>query len=425
MIFHEIEGTIVGTKCEPERRYPHMALTQFAITKALPKDKPYKLSDGGGLHLLVRPNGSKLWQLRYRFNGHENTLAIGAFPTLTLASARTKREETRAVIASGMNPSVKRKLDKIAAATAARNTFGDIAEEHLENMVANGIAATTMKKNRWMLQQLCSPLAKRPISDITAAEILDLLKKIEKSGRRETATSLREKIGSVFRYAVVTLRAPMDPTYALKGALLRPKVTHRPAIVDEQQLGALMQSIDEYDGWPTLRAALQLIALTMTRPGELRGMKRNEISFDKAIWQIPAERMKMRRPHEVPLSKQALKSIKDIWSLSENGELVLPSIRSITRPLSENAMNSALRRMGYAQNEMTAHGFRSSASTVLNERGFNPDVIEAALAHVDGDEIRRAYNRAKYLNERTKLMQDWADLLDEFTKKSVRHRRAA
>jgi integrase len=402
-----------------------MALTQFAITKALPKDKPYKLADGGGLHLLVRPNGSKLWQLRYRFNGQENTLGIGAFPAVTLASARTKREETRAVIASGLNPSVKRKLDKIAAATAARNTFGDIAEEHLENMVANGIAATTMKKNRWMLQQLCSPLSKRPISDITAAEILDLLKKIEKSGRRETATSLREKIGSVFRYAVVTLRAPMDPTYALKGALLRPKVTHRPAIVDEQKLGALMQSIDEYDGWPTLRAALQLIALTMTRPGELRGMKRNEISFDNAIWRIPAERMKMRRPHDVPLSTQALKVIKDIWPLSENGELVLPSIRSLSRPLSENAMNSALRRMGYAQNEMTAHGFRSSASTILNERGFNPDVIEAALAHIDGDEIRRAYNRAKYLAERTKLMQDWADLLEGFRKPNVRTRNAA
>lgn len=405
-----------------ERGDTRMSLTQFLIINAHPKDKPYKLVDGSGLHLLVTPSGSKLWQLRYRFNGQENTLAIGIFPAISLAAARTKREEARALLASGMDPSVKRKLDKIAAATTARNTFGAIAEEHLDNMVANGIAATTMKKNRWLLQKLCSPLARRPISEITAAEILDLLKKIEKSGRRETATTLREKIGSVFRYAVVTLRAPMDPTYALKGALLRPKVTHRPAIVDEVQLGALMQSIDEYDGWPTLRAALQLIALTMTRPGELRGMKRNEISFDKAIWRIPAERMKMRRPHDVPLSKQALTIIKDIWPLSENGELVLPSIRSLARPLSENAMNSALRRMGYAQNEMTAHGFRSSASTILNERGFNPDVIEAALAHVDEDEIRRAYNRAKYLTERTKLMQDWSDLLDELRKQSTQTR---
>src|SRR3984957_14715861 len=323
-----------------------MSLTQFAIVRALPKEKPYKLADGGGLHLLVRPNGSKLWRLRYRFNGQENMLALGQFPSISLATARAKREEARSLLASGMNPSVKRKLDKIAAATAARNTFGDVAAEHLANLEANGTAATTMKKNRWMLQKLCTPIAKRPIAEITAAEILDLLKKVEKSGRRETATSLRGKIGSVFRYGVVTLRATTDPTFALKGALLKPKEQHRAAIIDEKQVGALMRSIDEYDGWPTLRAALQLIALTMTRPGELRGMKRNEIIFDKAIWRIPAERMKMRRPHDVPLSKQAVKIIKEIWSLSENGELVLPSIRSLSRPLSENAMNSALRRMG-------------------------------------------------------------------------------
>ena len=402
-----------------------MPLTQFAIVNAAPKDKPYKLADGGGLHLLIQPNGSKLWRLRYRFSGQENMLAFGTFPSTSLANARTKREEARSLLASGMNPSVKRKLDKIAAATAARNTFGDVAAEHLANLEAIGTAATTMKKNRWMLQKLCTSIAKRPIADISAAEILDLLKKVEKSGRRETATSLRGKIGSVFRYGVVTLRATTDPTYALRGALLKVKVTHRAAIIDEQQLGALMRSIDEYDGWPTLRAALQLIALTMTRLGELRGMKRNEINFDKAIWRIPAERMKMRRPHDVPLSEQTLTLIKDIWPLSENGELVLPSIRSLDRPLSENAMNSALRRMGYAQEEMTAHGFRSSASTILNERGFNPDVIEAALAHIDENEIRRAYNRAKYLTERIKLMQDWADLLDTFRDQSVKPRRAA
>jgi integrase len=402
-----------------------MPLTQFAIVNAAPKDKPYKLADGGGLHLLIQPNGSKLWRLRYRFNSQENMLAFGTFPSTSLANARTKRNEARSLLASGMNPSVKRKLDKIAAATAARNTFGDVAAEHLANLEANGTAATTMKKNRWMLQKLCTPIAKRPIAEITAAEILDLLKKVEKSGRRETATSLRGKIGSVFRYGVVTLRATTDPTYALRGALLKVKVTHRAAIIDELQLGALMRSVDEYDGWPTLRAALQLIALTMTRPGELRGMKRNEINFDKALWRIPAERMKMRRPHDVPLSKQALTIIKDIWPLSENGELVLPSIRSLDRPLSENAMNSALRRMGYSQEDMTAHGFRPSASTILNERGFSPDVIEAALAHIDENEIRRAYNRAKYLTERIKLMQDWADLLDTFRDESVKPRRAA
>lgn len=326
-----------------------MPLTQFGIINAKPSEKDYKLADGAGLHLLVQRNGSKLWRFRYKFAGRENMLTFGPFPATSLSSARTKRDEARALLASGMSPSVRRKLDKIASVTAARNTFGDVAADHLAHMEANGTAATTMKKNRWMLQKLCTPIAKRPIADISAAEILDLLKKVEKSGRRETATSLRGKIGSVFRYGVVTLRATTDPTFALRGALLKPKVQHRAAIIDEKQVGALMRSIDEYDGWPTLRAALQLIALTMTRPGELRGMKRNEILLDKAIWRIPAERMKMRRPHDVPLSKQALKIIRDIWSLSENGELVLPSIRSLSRPLSENAMNSALRRMGYAQ----------------------------------------------------------------------------
>ena len=186
-----------------------------------------------------------------------------------------------------------------------------------------------------------------------------------------------------------------------------------------------MLAIDEYDGWPTVRAALQLVALTMTRPGDVRGMRRSEIDFDKAIWRIPAERMKMRRPHDVPLSRQAIKVLKDIWPLSENGELVLPSIRSIKKPLSDAAMNSALRRMGYSQTEMVAHGFRSSASTILNERGFNPDVIEAALAHQDEDEVRRVYNRAKYWPERVKLLRDWADLLDEFRRLATAKRRAA
>jgi integrase len=276
-----------------------------------------------------------------------------------------------------------------------------------------------------MLQDLAAPLANRPITEILAAEILILLKRIEKTGRRETARRLRGTIGSVFRHAIVTLRATNDPTVALHGALLRVNVTHRAAITDEKQLGTLMCSIDEYDGWPTIRAALQLLALTITRPGDIRGMRRSEINFEKAMWRIPAERMKMRRPHDVPLSVQAIQILRDIWSLSENGELVLSSIRSWKKPLSEGAMISALRRMGYAKEEMTPHGFRAAASTILNERGFNPDVIEAALAHQDKDDIRRAYNRATYWPERVKLMQAWADLLDEFKKEAVGNRRAA
>lgn len=391
-----------------------MSLTDFAIRKAKPQAKPFKLADGGGLHLVVQPNGSKLWRLKYRFAGKEKLLSFGPYPVTTLVEARRKRDEAKRLLANGTDPSAQKRQDKIAAGTAARNTFGAIAAEVLANKEANDAASSTLDKNRWLLEDLAAPLADRPITDITAAEILDLLKRIEKSGRRETARRLRGVIGSVFRYAMVTLRATSDPTLALQGALLAPKVNHRAAITDEKEVGGLLRAIDGYDGWPTLKAALQFTALTFARPGEVRGAVRKEFDFEKAVWRIAPERMKMRRPHEVPLSRQAIAVLEDIWPLSEYGELVFPSIRSNRKPLSENAFNSALRRMGYEQDEMTAHGFRATASTILNSRGVNPDVIEAALGHQDEDEIRRAYNRAKYWPERVKLMQDWAELLDGF-----------
>jgi integrase len=391
-----------------------MSLTDFAIKKAKPQDKPFKLADGGGLHLVIQPNGSKLWRLKYRIAGKEKLLSFGPYPVMTLAEARRKRDEAKRLLTNGTDPSVQKRQDKIAAGVAARNTFGAVAAEVLANKQANDAASSTLDKNRWLLEDLAAPLANRPIAEVTAAEILDLLKRIEKSGRRETARRLRGAIGSVFRYAIVTLRATSDPTLALHGALLAPKVNHRAAITDEKAFGGLLRSIDGYDGWPTLKAGLHFTALTFARPGEVRGAMRNEFDFDKAVWRIAPERMKMRRPHEVPLSRQAVAVLEDIWPLSEYGELVFPSIRSNRKPLSENAFNSALRRMGYEQDEMTAHGFRATASTILNERGINPDVIEAALGHQDEDEIRRAYNRAKYWPERVKLMQDWADLLDGF-----------
>ncbi len=400
-------------------------LSNATIRTAKPREKPYKLSDGGGLHIVVQPGGGKLWRLKYRFMGKEKLLSFGPYPALPLARAREKRDEVKRLLVSGVDPSVQKKLDKMAAEKAAQNTFGAVAAEHLVNLVANGTAESTMAKNRWMLQVLAAPLANRPIAQIAPIEVLDVLKRIEKSGRRETARKLRGTIGSVFRYAVVTLRATTDPTAPLRGALLRPRVQHLPAITDERELGGLMRSIDEFDGWPTIRAGLQLLALTMTRPGDVRGMRRSEINFEKALWRIPAERMKMRRPHDVPLSRQALEILRDIWPLSDHGDLVLPSIRSNKKPLSENAMNCALRRMGYAKDEMTSHGFRSAASTILNERGFNPDVIEAALGHQDRNVIRRAYNRATYWPERVKLMQTWADILDELKKLPVADRRAA
>jgi integrase len=391
-----------------------MSLSSLAVQNAKPRESLYLLTDGNGLHLLVKPNGSKLWRLRYRFAGKQNMLSLGSFPEISLADARGKRDDARKLLANGIDPSRQKKLDKIAAQSAAKNTFGAIAEEHLQNLRESGTAESTMTKNHWYLLDLASPLVDLPITEITSAEILSLLKRIEKSGRRETARKVRGSIGSVFRLAITTLRATNDPTFPLRRALLKPNVQHRPAITDEAKLGALMVSIDEYDGWPTIRAALQLTALTMTRPGEVRFMRRSEIVWPKAMWRIPAERMKMRRPHDVPLSTQALAILRDIWPLSEGHELVLPSIRSPLKALSENAMNSALRRMGYTKEEVCSHGFRSSASTILNERGYDRDVIETALAHQDEDEVRATYNRAKYWPQRVKLLQDWADLLDEF-----------
>jgi integrase len=394
-------------------------LTVFAIEKTKPRHKPFLLTDGNGLHLLINPNGSKLWRFRYRFGGKQNLLSLGSFPEISLAEAREKRDAARKLVAQGTDPSQHRKDGKRAATTAAQNTFGAMAKEYIETLEARNSAPITIAKNRWLLQDLAKPLTDKAITKVTPADILDILKRLEKSGKRETARRLRGTIGAVFRLAIATLRAETDPTYPLRGAIVPPIVTHRAAITDERELGALWGSINEYTGWITVKACLKLALLTMARPGEVRFMRRSEIVFPRAVWQIPAARMKMRRPHDVPLSRQALEVLRGIWDFSQS-DLVLPSVHSPLKPLSENAMNSALRRMGYGKEEVTAHGFRSSASTILNERGYNKDVIEAALAHQDEDEVRRSYNRAKYWAERVKMLQDWADLLEQFAAEPAR-----
>lgn len=389
-----------------------MSLSDFACKNAKPKDRPYRLADGDGLYLLVQKTGSKLWQLRYRYLEKENILSFGKYPLVSLLDARERRDDAKRLLIAGINPSTKRKEEKVAALAEARTTFGLIAEEYITRMEDRVAAASTVTKTKWLLEDLASPLANRPIKEITSAEILQLLQKIEKSGRRETARRLRGVIGSVFRMAIVTLRVETDPTLALQGALLPPKANGRAAITDEKKFGQLLVAIDEYDGWPTLKAALQLLALTCVRPGEVRGATSDEFDREKAVWHIPAERMKMRAPHDVPLSRQALRVLEEVWPLSEHGGLVFPSIRSTKRPLSENAMNAALRRMGYGKDEVTAHGFRVTASTFLNARNYDSDVIEAVLAHQDKNTIRRTYNRATYWEQRVTLMQEWGDLLD-------------
>ncbi|MEX0828236.1 MAG: integrase arm-type DNA-binding domain-containing protein, partial [Haliea sp.] len=371
-----------------------MPLSEMAARKAKPADKPYKLTDGGGLFLLVRPNGSKLWKQKYRFDGKEKSLAFGPYPLVTIAEARQKRDEAKRLLLGNVDPSAQKRRERAAAITAARNTFGLVAEEQLEILADKELAEATMAKHRWVLRDLAGSLANRPIAEITSAEVLDLLRRVERSGRRETAKKLRASISSVFRLAIITARADNDPTIALRGALLSPKRVSRAAVTDEKEFGAFLRSLDAFTGWPTLKAAMQFQILTCARPGEVRGATRAEFDIANAVWHVPAERMKMRRTHDVPLSRQAQQIVNDIWPFSNNAELVFPSIRTKWQQLSENAFNSAIRRMGYGKDEMTAHGFRATASTILNSRGYDSDVVEAVLAHQDPHAVRRAYNRA-------------------------------
>lgn len=351
---------------------------------------------------------------KYCFLGKERLLSHGQYPDVPLAQARRKRENARATLADDGDPAVQKRLDQIEVETQARTTFLLVAEEYLEAAYDREHADQTMKKKHWHIHTLAEPLHYRPINDITSAEILHLLKSIERSGRRETAKKLQSTLSAIFRLAVVTLRAENDPTYAVKGALFPPKVSSRAAITDENRFGDLLRDMEEYTGWRVIVDAMKFQILTMTRPGEVRGAKKREFDLDERIWTIPAERMKMRRDHAIPMSDQALKIVKDNWPEIDGVELIFPSLNSNRKWLSENAFNSALRRMGYQKEEVTAHGFRATASTILNSRGFEPDVIEAALAHQDKNVIRRTYNRATYWNQRVSLMQDWANLVDEF-----------
>ena len=391
-----------------------MALSDMKVRKTEIREKPYKLSDGGGLFLLVKPNGSKLWQQKYRYHGKERLLSHGQYPDVSLAEARRKRDEARSLLAEGGDPSMEKRLAQIEAETQARTTFLLVAEEYLEQSKERELAEATIRKKEWQIHTLAEPLHHRPVSEITSAEVLHLLKKIERSGRRETAKKLLGTLSAVFRLAVVTLRAENDPTYAVKGALLPPKHVSRAAITDEKTFGALLRDMEAFTGWRVIIDAMKFQILTMTRPGEVRGAKKEEFDLDKFSWTIPAERMKMRRDHVVPLSDQAQEIVKSNWPDVEGADLLFPSIVSNRKWLSENAFNSALRRMGYSKEEVTAHGFRATASTILNNRGFDGEVIEAALAHQDKNVVRRTYNRATYWDQRVALMQDWANLVDKF-----------
>lgn len=391
-----------------------MPLSDIHVRNAKPAEKPYKKADGDGLYLFVYPSGGRLWRMDYRFLGKRKTLAFGSYPEVSLVDARSRRDAARKLIADGIDPSVQKKVEQRAAQRTDAETFLSVVQDQLARLEHEGRSHSTMVKNRWLLLDLAKPLHQSPMSKITSAEILLLLQRVERSGRLETARRLRSAISSVFKLAVVTLRAPSDPTYALIGATMAPKVESHAAIVNEKRLGWLLNEIDNYDGWPTLRAAMLLTALTAARPGEVRFAEWSEFDVAQRTWRIPAGRQKMRRQHEVPLSEQSVVLLEEIRRFSGMLKLVFPSIRANERPISENGMNAALARIGVAPSEHTPHGFRSSFSTIMNERGEDPEIIELCLAHSDDNRIRRIYNRALRWPERVAMMQKWADILDEF-----------
>jgi integrase len=390
-----------------------MPLTDTALKSAKPRDSAYKMSDRDGLYLLVSPSGSKLWRYDYRFMGKRKTLALGKYPLVGLADARRACDDARRLLGQNIDPSEKRKLDKLAVSIAAATTFRIVAEEWLHKMEREGRADATMDKNRWLLNLAYAKLGGRPISAITAPELLLLLRKIEAQGHYESAKRLRSVCSRVFRYAIATGRAERDPSVDLRGALIAPKVQHHAAITDPEAIGELLRAIDDYGGSLIVKLALQLLARVFVRPGELRHAVWDEFDFETARWTIPAPRMKMRASHIVPLSRQALEILRQLWPLTGDGIFLFPSNRTVTRPISENTLNAALRRLGYGNDDMTSHGFRSMASTRLNEMNrWNPDVIERQLAHGERNSVRAAYNHAQYLTERVEMMQVWADYLD-------------
>lgn len=391
-----------------------MPLTDLKLRRLKPADRSRKVTDGYGLHVLVTPGGSKLWRFAYRYAGRQKTLAIGPYPDVTLEMARTARTDARRLLADGVDPAEHKRAERLRLKTGTGNTFGAVADEYLAKLKREGRAPATVSKTTWLLGLATPQLGTRPVAEITSAEALDVLRRVEKRGRLETARRLRSTIGSVFRYAIATARAENDPTVALRGALVAPKVRHRAAITDRKALGGLLRAIDGFDGQPTTRAALQLMALLFPRPGELRAAEWREFDFDEAIWRIPAERTKMRRELRVPLAPQAVAILRDLRATSANEALVFPSVRSARRSMSENTLNAALRRMGYTRDEVTAHGFRATASTLLNESGlWSPDVIERQLGHVESNDVRRAYARGEHWSDRIAMMAWWADFLDE------------
>jgi integrase len=389
-------------------------LTAMAVQKAKGRAKAFKLQDEGGLYLLVNPNGSRYWRYNYRFADKRKTLALGVYPDTSLAKVRKSHQAARETLASGIDPSEEKRIERIIRNLSSADSFEAVATEWYESKLQGKSDSYRDRTRRLLKKDLYPSLGNRPISQITSIELLMVLRKIEARGAVDMAHRAKQTAGQVFRYAVATGRAERDPSADLKGALKSKTKKHHAAITDPVQVGKLCLAIEAFQGTATVKTALQLSPLLFQRPGEIRHMEWAEISWEEERWEIPAEKMKMGLPHIVPLSTQAQEHLKALHPLTGRGRYVFPSARGASRPLSENGVRTALRTMGYDNDTMTPHGFRAMARTILDEvLKYRVDYVEHQLAHAVQDANGRAYNRTSHLPERKMMMQGWADYLDQ------------
>jgi integrase len=390
-----------------------MKLTDIKIRNLKPKEKQFKVSDGKNLFLVITTTGSKYWRYKYIFNGREKSLALGVYPNITLSQAREKRNEAKQQLANGQDPSFIKQISYKNKKQAIHNSFEIIAREWHTKFISKWTTEHAKTIIARLEKNVFPWIGNKPILETTPIELLKLLQKIESRGAIETAHRVLQICGQIFKYAIITSRTEVDPSAALKGALKPVQKRHLAGITNPEEIGKLLHAINDYKGYFVTKCALQLAPLVFVRPGELRHAEWSEFNFDTAEWRIPATKMKMKSLHIVPLATQALAILRELFPLTGNGQYVFPGLVNLYRPMSNNTIRSALRRLGYTSDEMTAHGFRSMACTILNEQGWNRDAIERQLAHSERNNIRAAYNYAEYLPERRKMMQEWANYLDQ------------
>ncbi len=389
-----------------------MSLTDIAVRKAKSSDKPQKLADSGGMYLLLHPNGSKYWRLKYRFAGKEKTLALGIYPHISLGVARDKRDEAKKLLANGIDPGERKQAKKVEDRQRSANTFEAVAREWHQKQATKWAPKSSQRILRLLERNIFPAVGDSPVAQITAADFLIALQKVEARGNIETAHRAMQICGRIFRYAIATGRAQADLSLVLKGALTPVKEKHHASITDPKRIKDLLRALDGYGGSFITQQALKLAPLLFVRPGELRHAEWSEIDFDAAEWRIAAGKMKMKAVHLVPLSTQALSILRDLRPHTGAGRYVFPGVRTPSRPMSENTVNAALRRLGYDKDEMTGHGFRSMASTILHEQGWPHEAIERQLSHAERNKISAAYNYAEHLPKRREMMQAWADYLE-------------